>query len=211
MFGVWPASINFGVCPAVLSLPLERVTSVHSRHRIATSGVYYAVVICGLSGCGETAQSRLDKAIPVRDRVVPVKGTVTVDGNPVGELTVRLVQAGEKAPSPTDPKALTKPDGKFYFTTYLDGDGVRPGNYVVLVEQLTRMGSSGWTGPDKLNNLYNHLAEPPATIEVVENKPINDLNLELKFAGIPPKKAPPYGATHAGKPLKKSGKNAARK
>ena len=130
-------------------------------------------------------------------------GVVTVDGSPINELTVRLVKEGEEAPTPTDPRALTKPDGKFHFTTYLEGDGVRPGNYVVLVEHLSKMGSGGWTGPDKLNNLYNHIREPAKTLVVTENSPIKDLRIELEFQGRAPKKAPPYGVTHAGKPLPK--------
>ena len=67
----------------------------------------------------------------------------------------------------------------------MDGDGVRPGKYVMLVERLAKMGSGGWTGPDKLNNLYNHITEPATTIDVGESSPVKDLKIDLKSQGKP--------------------------
>lgn len=158
---------------------------------------------CCLSGCGhESAQSRLEKAVPDREIVTPVSGTVLIDGDPVVDLTVRLVKEDAKAPAQTDPKALTDAEGKFRFTTYMDGDGVPAGNYKVLVEQLNRIGTSGWAGPDKLNNLYNHLTEPATTIEVVEGSPVEALDLDLAVSGKPAKPEPPYTRPISGKPVK---------
>src|SRR5688572_12611513 len=101
-------------------------------------------------GCGsDSAKSRLDEAIPNRETVVPVSGVVLIDGVPVLDLTVRLVKEDAAAPAASDPKAVTDAEGKFKFTTYLDGDGVPAGKYRLLVEQLERQGSGGWGNTDR--------------------------------------------------------------
>jgi hypothetical protein len=160
-------------------------------------------VVLALIGCGEDpALTRLHKAIPNRKVVVPLRGMVTVDGQPGPELMVTLVPKEELVPSATCPKSTTDEHGAFRFTTYLEGDGVPPGEYRVLVEWLNRIGSGGWSGPDKLNNLYNHLDAPAATVTVVEGTPDADLKLELKTENKPAKQAPRYQRPRTGKPIK---------
>ena len=162
-----------------------------------------------LVGCGgESAESRLNKAIPIRDKVVPFAGIVTVDGEPGTDLTLRLVPDGAKAPQQSDPKTVTTQNGKFHFTTYLDGDGVRPGTYSMLVERLERIGSSGWGGPDQLNNLFNHLESPAAKIEITDSTPRKDFTVNLEVKGKAKKPAPPYVKVHTGKPIKGKTKRA---
>ena len=103
-------------------------------------------------GCaGEDALDRLNQAIPERERqkVVALAGAISLDGQPAPNLMVRLVMEGETAPGPTSPKSLTDASGKFEFTTYLAGDGVPTGKYAVIVEQLTKSGTAGWSGPDQ--------------------------------------------------------------
>jgi hypothetical protein len=164
------------------------------------------LLVCGISmmpGCQEqTAESRLDSAIPDRQLVVPVSGTVMVDGLAEMDLTIRLVRDDATAPSPTDPKAVTDGLGKFKFTTYTDGDGVPPGKYRLLVEQLERQGSSGWGNVDKLENRYNYLTDPPLTIDVAAGAPVAGLEIDLNTSDKPAMPAPPYTRPITGKPVK---------
>ena len=161
-------------------------------------------------GCaGEDALDRLNQAIPERERqkVVALAGTISLDGQPAPNLMVRLVMEGETAPGPTSPKSLTDANGKFEFTTYLAGDGVPTGKYAVIVEQLTKSGTAGWSGPDQLKNRFNHVKEPAATLEVKSGEPQKDVKIDLVTADKKPKPAPRYSASVAtGKPIKKMGK-----
>lgn len=160
--------------------------------------------ICLMVGCGgDPALSRLDEAIPNRKTVVPVTGVVLIDGAPVRDLTVRLVNEDATAPTSADPKAVTNAEGKFKFTTYLDGDGVPPGKYRLLVEQLDRQGSGGWGNTDRLKNRFNHLSDPATTVAVAEGAPVTDLKLELQTSQKPEQGPPPYPRPITGKPIKR--------
>lgn len=190
-------------CDPMAGIRKRRVSAPAAQSSRPAPVAYLFGVVLALVGCGEDpALTRLDKAIPNRKVVVPLRGMVTVDGQPGPQLMVTLVPKAESAPSSTCPKTTTDEQGAFRFTTYLDGDGVPPGEYRVLVEWLNRIGSGGWSGPDKLNNLYNHLDAPAATVTVVEGTPVADLKLELKNVNRPAKQAPPYQRPRTGKPIK---------
>jgi len=158
-----------------------------------------------LAGCGgDSAQDRLDQAIPNRESVVPLSGVITVGGKPSADLMIRLVKEGASEPDRTSPKTVTDSNGKFEFTTYLAGDGVPAGKYAAIVEKMTRVGTSGWSGPDQLQNLFNHVKEPAATLEVKSGEPQTDVKIDLVTADKKPKPAPQYSSKGAtGKPIKK--------
>ena len=162
------------------------------------------------AGCaGEDALDRLNQAIPESERkpVVALAGTISLDGKPSSDLMVRLVKEGEDAPDATSPKSVTDSNGKFEFTTYLTGDGVPPGKYAVIVEQLTKSGSAGWSGPDQLKNRFNHIKEPAATLDVKSGEPQANVKIDLVTTDKKPKPAPRYSSAAAtGKPIKKMGK-----
>jgi hypothetical protein len=180
-------------------LPVSACISIFQH----STACLFVGAICSLMGCGgDAAQSRLDEAIPNRETVVPVSGVVLIDGMPLLDLTIRLVRADAAAPAASDPKAVTDADGKFKFTTYLDGDGVPPGKYRLLVEQLERQGSGGWGGTDKLKNRYNHLTDPATTIEIAVGSPVQDLKLDLQVSKKPEKSPPPYPRPVTGKPIR---------
>ena len=171
---------------------------------IQHSATVLCVVVGALMGCGgDSPQSRLEEAIPNRTAVVPVSGVVLINGSPVLELTIRLVQADAETISISDPKTLTDAQGRFTFTTYLDGDGVPPGKYRMLVEHLERHGSSGWGSTDKLGNRYNYITDPATTIEVKEGAPAEGLKFDLDISGKPANSPPPYTRPVSGKPIKK--------
>ena len=152
-------------------------------------------------GCdGLTPRDRVVREVDNPKAVYPVSGRVLVDGRPISELVVRLVPASATQADPSHPKALTDAAGVFEFSTYLKGDGVPADSYRVLVEQLTRRGPTMWVGPDRLNNLYNHLDAPATNITVNKERPQKNLLITLKVEGLPPKPAPPGAASRIGRP-----------
>ncbi len=66
----------------------------------------------------------------------PVTGVVHIDGKPKQGVHLFLTAAEEGSMNPTTPTsstvaAITSDDGKFSFSTYLPGDGLPAGNYVI--------------------------------------------------------------------------------
>jgi len=124
-----------------------------------------------LEGCSKPSRedeySKNNAKPPAQEPVAKFAGRVTVDG---------LTQLGGDHIFVflTDPQKLDKhkrlstrcdPDGRFEFKTYLPGDGVPLGKYVVgfvalhLPKKATGMGTADsaprYLGPDGLKNLYN--------------------------------------------------------
>lgn len=60
----------------------------------------------------------------------PVTGTVTYKGQPADGATVILVPISAEAKGAT---GTTDAEGKFTMTTFVNGDGARPGDYAVKV------------------------------------------------------------------------------
>jgi hypothetical protein len=63
------------------------------------------------------------------------------------------------------PKAICQPNGDFAFNTYVQGDGVRAGKYVLTIAELRHAPRMGYVGPDALKNLFN---DPDANAKVDE-------------------------------------------
>jgi len=153
------------------------------------SNLTYLLVFLGfVAGCGKSDRDLLDQYYSERKEVVALGGIITVDGKPVNKLSLRLVPADSKELRGGDHKTFTDENGCFAFSTYLDGDGVPPGSYLLLVEQLKSVGRGQWIGPDGLKNLYNSLNSPAAKLEV--NEPQEDLLIELELAEKSGKKSP---------------------
>ncbi|HAC89628.1 MAG TPA: hypothetical protein DCF63_03205 [Planctomycetaceae bacterium] len=153
--------------------------------------------LLAIFGCGGNDQkARLDQLYPDRQPVIPVSGTVLIDGQPGKELFLRLVPADDKEPSPVNPQTFTDAEGRFSFMTYLEDDGVPSGKYNLLVEKLQNQGASFWTGPDGLKNLYNHVDQPAERLEVKE--PLRNLEIKLELVGKSAKRAPKYGVSRLG-------------
>ena len=166
-----------------------------------------------LQGCGkQTAEEAFDlhaKENPnfQKGTVAKVAGRVTVDGQPPAKgapLFIILHEAGKldaAAHGGTLIKTFCKPDGTFAFTTYLDGDGVPTGKYVVaFVEFRPPRGGIGRRGfgnssetiyaaPDELKNLYSdpdkNKTKPEFNIDV-EPPGKDDYDFNLTVAGQTP-------------------------
>ena len=77
-----------------------------------------AALVLAASGCGR------------KDKPIPVRGTVTLDGQPVVGAAVNFIpEGGNGVPA----YALTKEGGAFDLTTTSLGDGALAGNYVVTI------------------------------------------------------------------------------
>jgi len=84
------------------------------------SSIALSVLLC-TAGCGSN-----------RPKLVPVKGTVTVDGKPIeGALVTFLPQfAGQPA------IGTTIADGTFTLTTHPHGQGAMPGKHIITVSKV---------------------------------------------------------------------------
>jgi hypothetical protein len=167
--------------------------------RLAKLGGACAMLALLVAGCGSntTSEKLKDTAVSKSGlpaaKVVKFAGTVTIDGkrpadfNPSdvsgpqgGSDLLVILNDPTKLPTPTTktPPLYTvcSPDGKFAFSTYMDGDGVPAGKYVVTFVKLQRLGSllsddDGYKPPDELKNRYN---DPEKNAQVPEN----NINLE---------------------------------
>ena len=140
------------------------------------------LAVLALQGCGSGRQSEsqaLDEYFKnnpkaKREALAKFAGHVSIDGQPPAKDTKLFVILNDpdhpQRPSKEPPAHFTSCDaeGNFEFTTYMKGDGVAVGKYVVtFVELHTPKGGAGphpmgaptftrkYVGPDDLKNLYS--------------------------------------------------------
>ena len=156
-----------------------------------------------IAGCTRTqsADQALAKAYEAtggqREEVAKVAGTVTIDGQPVGDTgpmrTIVILydphkpDASRKAPL----YAVCDEDGHFEFTRYSKGDGVPPGSYTVLFEELVARTGSRFTGEDQLKNLYNDPDKSPFHVDISPPGK-TDWMFNLEIAGKDPATPGPH-------------------
>lgn len=163
----------------------------------------------GICGCGrQTANQAVDAALQKagksREVVFPLAGKVLIDGRDVDmrpgvRMFVMLHDRDTLDASKGPPfKAICKPNGEFTFNTYLQGDGVPSGRYVVTIAQLHQGFRRGYVGPDGLKNLYN---DPEANVKidtfVINHQPPGkaDYVFELQIANREPAEPGPHAVT----------------
>jgi hypothetical protein len=158
------------------------------------------LILALLYGCGRrpSAEERLELAFKnagiERVTVFPLAGTVMVDGQPPSNTSTVLVMLSD-ASKPDIPRtrrrfARCETDGTFAFTTYLRGDGVAQGHYVVTFVQIKANKALDFAGPDEFGNLYS---DPRRSEFKIEHKPPGrkDLIFDLQIAGRAPVEAAP--------------------
>ncbi len=133
------------------------------------------------------AASAVGGCAPRRPPTVPVRGTVTLDGMPLGGATVLF-----QPPSGTPARAVTTDDGSFTLTTFEPGDGALVGRHRVAVTKFTMSGLSdvgGVTGPVAAGDVreqwvtpkkYATPAESGLEVEVVRGLGAVALELESR-------------------------------
>ena len=153
-----------------------------------------------------------DNPTAKRSNVARFAGTVTVDGQPPEKggdykLFVLLNDPNNLQKLPTRYTEVDD-DGKFSFMTYMAGDGVPVGKYIVefaqlhLPRQRQRQGQGvarSYVGPDKLKNLYNdpekNRDNPEFVVEVTQPGR-TDYQFNLSVAGKDSEASPgKYAAT----------------
>ena len=134
-----------------------------------------SVLACGLLlGCGPRSNNK---------PTYPVVGRVLVDGKPADYLAVSVEPTdGQLDPvQPTVSQAFTDKDGRFSLSTYVQGDGVPEGDYVLtfMWGQLNLI-SMNYGGPDKLKGKYRSAEESKVRFTVTEsNEPLDLGDIEL--------------------------------
>ncbi|MBN9118755.1 MAG: hypothetical protein J0I06_06285 [Planctomycetes bacterium] len=100
-------------------------------------------------------------------KVVPVRGKVTYNGNPVTSGTVTFTPTAGGPPATGE----IGPDGTFAMTTFKSGDGAVPGKHKVFIaamagpnDQLPESRSP--TPPPTIPVKYTHPATSPLTADV---------------------------------------------
>ncbi len=129
---------------------------------------WVAAALLVLPGCGGKPQ-RDEKA------VYPIRAKVLVDGQPVGEIQVKLHSAdGMDSQHPTQPNGFTDAEGNVAISTYAQGDGAPAGTYQVTFFAGTfNPISRSYGEPDKLKKRYSIPAKSGITWTITEGK--NDL------------------------------------
>jgi hypothetical protein len=117
-------------------------------------------------GSGQNAEQALDNAMKdagkAKGTVYPLAGKVTIDGQPpkFEKANQRLVVVLNDAehldvPAIRCPHVEANQNGEFSFTTYMRGDGVKPGKYVLTFGVFQHKQKLGYIPPDLLKNLYS--------------------------------------------------------
>lgn len=136
------------------------------RARFAACVAIVAVATVALTGCGDGGP-----------KMVPVAGTVTIDGQPLTYGQIQVLPNGWRpASSPIGS------DGRFMLTTTVSGDGCPVGthNVVILAGEQLSADAMKWHAPKKY-------ADPKTSkLTVTITGPTTDLKIELKWDGGKP-------------------------
>jgi hypothetical protein len=123
--------------------------------------------------------------------VYPVRGRITFNGKPmVGGGSIAFYPLGSQAGKA--PGGLVNEDGTYGLTTYTDGDGSMPGEFRVVIVQVTvKEGAptaDGVKAPaaaiptvseaDRIPAIYSDPYNSPLTA-TVEAKELNEINFDL--------------------------------
>ena len=184
----------------------------HANFRLGGAGLLALFVFAmATAGCQHSQSASQAMMIALqqtgrsKEAVFPFAGTVTIDGQPPkleGRQSLIVMLFDTTKP---DLKLSQRPfvecddAGKFAFSTYEKGDGIKPGTYVVAVAELMETKPRLWLGPDRLNSLYN---DPDRNAEnrdfKIDHGPSGKKNHEFRLtrAGAEPVENPgPHAVT----------------
>jgi len=95
---------------------------------------------------------------PKRMTTYPVRGEVYVDGQPAAELQVYFHPIEGEAAGGRVLYGMTNDQGVYTINTYVAGDGVPAGEYIVTFEWNEKgkgLQQANYTGPDRLKHAYS--------------------------------------------------------
>ncbi|MFI4873821.1 MAG: hypothetical protein ACIALR_00680 [Blastopirellula sp. JB062] len=159
----------------IVSLEILEWGSGMARKDVA--GLAFCAAAVALLGCGREEHEYFSKP------TTPVRGTVSVDGEPPGSpIVIRCHPVdGEDAEHPSITQGLTDNEGNFQLSTFVAGDGAPPGNYAMTFYWGKYNAiSAGFAGPDRLKNRYSKPDKTPIHLVVTADEPIDMGTLELK-------------------------------
>jgi hypothetical protein len=190
------------------------VTSNDAQRDTAAAGLWAAATVllfsisilgvCGCGGRGSPDQRIKDQLAETKGTKAPVarfSGRVTIDGLPPAvppryALVLILYSAKDAEPGhETIYDTVCDNEGHFQFTRYSKGDGVPPGSYTVLFEELMPRRGSQFSGADQLKNRYNDPDTSPFHVEIAPPGK-GDWEFNLEIAGKDPVASPgPHAVT----------------
>ena len=136
-------------------------------------------------GCGEEE--------PVREKTVPVSGTVKYKGNPVAGADVTLVPETPLGQAATKKGAFARTDesGAFTLMTFQAGDGAVPGKYKVTVKKYEQAASAEVSDEDPNYVPPEEMPNKPSAPKSLVPEKYGDpnktpLNVEIKDGENPP-------------------------
>ncbi len=136
-----------------------------------------------LAGCGDKELSKEELAaqagVEVEDlnKLVPVSGTVNVNGAPTGNVYIyAYTEASGVKPVA---EAKTKADGTYCWTNYQACDGMLPGEYRLAFKHIVEEGKGKEEGPDLFEGKYRNPNKNDFTLSVTSGSPQVDVNYEL--------------------------------
>ncbi|MCR4411154.1 MAG: hypothetical protein NUV77_01875 [Thermoguttaceae bacterium] len=124
-----------------------------------------------LVGCGRKG--------PPRKETFPVRGTLVIDGRPVGNVAVRCVSVQNLDASTPPSATFTRDDGTFEISTYEKSDGVPEGEYVLTFEWGELNLVTRTYGGDKLGGRYRDAKQSKFRFKVEKGKPVDLGRIEL--------------------------------
>jgi hypothetical protein len=178
------------------------LNAMSSSRWFATRVLVSMVLSAGVWGCGDAkTQERMKLQLAeTKSSDAPVakfSGKVTIDGE-VPSVPARhalvLILFSDKDTQPgheTIYHTACDKDGHFEFTRYSKGDGVPPGSYTVLFEELVARTGSRFTGEDQLKNLYNDPDKSPFHVDISPPGK-TDWMFNLEIAGKDPATPGPH-------------------
>lgn len=140
--------------------------------------------------------------MPVVKKTSAAKGTFKIDGVPpsahmtdrMTTVVIKLYPKGRRIqPGDIIPTSDVAPDGTYQPSSFVQGDGIPAGEYVMCFEWLTRSFGGGYLlGPDRFKNNFNNPLDPEQakySIAVEEGKPVKLPDIDIKMADLVEKEA----------------------
>lgn len=130
-------------------------------------GIVCGILALAFIGCGGTPGE-------YRKPTSQVRGRVLVDGQPAEGLSITcLSTTGMDREHPTTSGCLTSTDGRFAISTYISGDGVPEGDYILTYQWGTLNVLTKSYDGDKLNGRYTEAAASPTKFTVKTGEPVD--------------------------------------
>jgi hypothetical protein len=132
-----------------------------------------ACMIFNLVSCDSNPKLKIPNRLPT----FAVKGTILIDGDPVGFVTVKFNPATPQDRGGYQTSGVTDDVGRITVSTYGLGDGAPAGEYVLTFSKREKY-VDGSDGPDALNGRYESTQRSPHRI-VIANGPFDFGEIKL--------------------------------